>query len=134
MTASSPDAKASGTGLLGLVALVVIIWFVFFRGGDADSSSERSAPAETNTNITGRFISWEPVDDARGYASFSVTNHGSAAAEATCTVRVSNDFGNFGFDYMVGETIGAGDTRNFRMALNVDEGSFLINEGEVTDC
>jgi hypothetical protein len=93
-------------------------------GGDGGSSS----------SLTGRFIRWEPVDEANGYAYISVTNHGSTAGVAECTVTVRNDFGDFGFDYMVGETIGAGETFSGRMAINVGEGSFLINQGDVTDC
>lgn len=53
---------------------------------------------------------------------------------AECNVSVSNDFGNFGVDVMTGEYIEPGDTRRFRMLLDVSEGAFLINEGEVTDC
>jgi hypothetical protein len=63
-----------------------------------------------------------------------VTNNGSTTATAECTVRVSNDFGNFGFDFMVGEEVPPGETISGRMALSVGGGSFLIDDGEVTDC
>jgi hypothetical protein len=101
-------------------------------GGGGDGGNGGNGAEEKN--LTGTFIRWEPVDDARGYAYFSVTNHGSTEALAECTIKVSNDFGNFGFDYLVGEPVGPGETINGRVALDVGEGSFLINEGEVTNC
>ncbi len=44
---------------------------------------------------------------------------------AECTVKVSNDFGNFGFDYMAGEELAPRETMSGRMALDVGEGSAL---------
>jgi hypothetical protein len=98
--------------------------------GGGDGNGE----ADGCSNCRGTFLTWEPVDDARGYAYFTVTNNGSTTATATCTVTVRNDFGNFGFDILVGETIAPGQTINGKMAISVGEGSFLINQGEVTDC
>lgn len=130
----SPEHLRPTVIVIGIV--VALIVFVMTRG---DSSSERTGsdpdePDRVSTDIRGEFVRWEPVDDARGYAYFTITNHGDAAATAECSVRVSNDFGNFGFDSLVGERIAAGDTFTGRMAISVSEGSFLINEGEVTDC
>ncbi len=85
-------------------------------------------------NLTGTFDHWEPVDDGHGHAYFAVTNNGSAAATAECTVQVRDDFGDFGFDSLVGETVEPGKTITGRMALSVGKGSFLINSGSVTNC
>lgn len=103
-------------------------------GGEAQEEAEPEPTIEDRSYLVGTFISWEPVDDARGYANFTVTNNGTTTATAECSVSVSNDFGNFGFDKLVGETVPAGETISLRMALDVGEGSALINEGEVTDC
>lgn len=85
-------------------------------------------------NLVGTFGHWEPVDDARGYAYFSVYNGGSKAETAKCTVDVSNDFGNFGFDSLVGENVASGQTLQLKMAISVGSGSRLINKGTVKDC
>lgn len=95
------------------------------------------APAEKPdlSDIHGAFVNWEPVDDDRGYAIFTVTNDGTEAGTAQCIVQVLNDFGNFGTDSMAGERIEAGDTRSFRIAMTVpDGGGLLINRGTVTNC
>jgi hypothetical protein len=86
------------------------------------------------SHLTGEFVRWEPVDEQNGYAYFSITSTGSATEVATRTIRVSNDFGNFGFDSLVGEEVGPGHTISGFIPMSVGEGSFLINEGEVTDC
>ena len=39
-----------------------------------------------------------------------------------------------GFDCRVGEDVPAGQTITGRIAINVGEGSFLIDKGTVTDC
>jgi hypothetical protein len=75
-----------------------------------------------------------PVDDAHGYAFFSVTNSGGVTQTATCTITVQDDFGDFGFDYLVGETVGPGQTITGKIPLSVGKGSFLINRGTVKDC
>lgn len=122
--------------LIGIL-LVVGLAIAFFNGDDEGSGNESRAADtadEPNARITGEFVEWQPVDDARGYAVFTITNHGPDDGVAECTIEVSNDFGNFGFDSLVGEPIEAGETINGRIALDVDEGSFLINEGSVKDC
>ena len=130
-------------GQVFLIILVLggIIFVVGRPRGDGDGGSSRTpTPAadqdedEPNRNLVGRFIEWEAVDDAHGYAYFEIENTGSSAATAECTIRVSNDFGNFGFDVLVGERVPAGDTISGRIPLDVGEGSFQINKGEVTDC
>lgn len=115
------------------VAVAVVVIGVIFLASSRPSSPGSSTPA-ARASITGSFIRWEPVDDARGYAVFTVTNNGSAAGTAKCSVSVRNEFGNFGFDSLVGETVGAGQTRTFRLALSVGSGSRLINTGTVKDC
>ena len=99
-----------------------------------DSLPQVTDPPAATNHLVGTFIKWEPVDEANGYAYISIKNNGSSTATAECTVRVSNDFGNFGFDFMVGEDIPAGETWTGRMALSVGEGSLLINKGIVEDC
>jgi hypothetical protein len=117
--------------VIALIVLVIIA-FVFVRNDDESTSSD-DRPSH-NANLVGRFIRWEPVDESSGYAYIEVQNRGATSAVAECTVRVSNDFGDFGFDYLVGETIAAGDTLSGRVPIDVGEGSFTINHGEVTDC
>ena len=65
---------------------------------------------------------------------FSITNSGAETATAKCFIRVQDDFGDFGFDGLVGEEVGPGQTITGRIPISVGTGSFLINHGEVTDC
>lgn len=123
-------SKIVGIFIIGLVA-----WFLFGRGDTSSTKASDATPEPTVAkHLSGEFVEWQPVDEKNGYALFTVTNNGSSAATAECTVKVDNDFGNFGFDIMTGETIPAGQTKNYRMPLSVGEGSFLIDHGEVTDC
>ena len=114
-------------------AALMVLSLVACDTDRSDTDADRDAAEETS-HLTGEFIRWEPVDDARGYAYFSITNHGTSAEVAECTIEVSNDFGNFGFDILVGENVPAGETISGRIPIDVSEGSFLINHGEVTDC
>jgi hypothetical protein len=103
----------------------------------APSPADAPAPATTPAvyrNVTGTFVRWEPVDDKRGYAYIRMTNHGTTTATAECSVHVRNSFGNFGFDSLVGEEIAPGATLTVKLPISVGDGSFLIDEGEVTDC
>jgi hypothetical protein len=130
------------TPVLLIVALLIIggLYYGVVGGGrgsggpSAGSTLAPTAQPSPAKELVGTFIRWEPVDEANGYAYIEVKNNGTTTATAECTVRVGNDFGNFGFDFMVGEEIPPGETFSGRMALSVGEGSFLINEGEVTDC
>jgi hypothetical protein len=122
-------------GLLLLVGIVVAV--VSGNEDESNGSNATETPSEApepDSRITGTFVRWEPVDDARGYAYFSITNAGPEDGVAKCTIKVSNDFGNFGFDMLVGEPIAVGETIEGRIPLDVGEGSFLINQGEVTNC
>lgn len=119
-SAKSPAAaRAGAVGVL--VVLAAVIWVscsTLSGGGD----------------VTGRFIRWEPIDSRHGYALISVTNHGDKSAHVTCTVEVSNDFGDFGFD-AIDEDIGPGQTTQGRVALVVqNEGALSVIHGEVKDC
>jgi hypothetical protein len=135
-TAPTPAKKGRGISqrqlVVGLIVLVVAAGvFGFVRGRPA--SAPGAAPA-ANRNVTGTFVRWEAVDDKRGYAYFTATNHGTETVTAECKVSVRNDFGNFGFDSLVGEQIAPGETLSGRMSISVGDGSQLINQGEVTDC
>jgi hypothetical protein len=127
--------STAGDTLRGFAILAVLLlvgwWFLFGQGDDgADQAEEPARP-----RMTGAFVRWEPVDDARGYAYFTITNRSSTTdGSAECTITVSNDFGNFGVDILTGEPVPAGEMISRRIAMDVDEGSFLINQGEVTDC
>jgi hypothetical protein len=123
-----PKKKGPNRAMLILIAVLVGVGILIsiLNGGSGSGSG--------SSNLTGRFIRWEAVDDARGYAYFEVTNRGSQTATAECTIRVRNDFGNSGFDILVGEQVPAGETISGRIALDVGEGSFLIDQGEVTNC
>lgn len=124
----------SGAGrllLIGALAVLGIAWWVS-QSNNAGGAANTPPPAAKH--LTGAFISWEPVDDAHGYAYFSVTNSGTTTVTATCIVSVSNDFGNFGFDGLAGEPVGPGQTINGKIALSVGEGSYSINKGSVRDC
>lgn len=90
-------------------------------------------PAPTSP-ITGTFVRWQSVDDKNGYAHFTITNNGTVPATAKCSISVRNDFGNFGFDSLVGEVVQPGETISGRIPISVGSGSKLINQGEVEDC
>lgn len=129
--------KAKGPSLLlFLVGAIVIAGIAAaINGGTGNGATDRDDdPPARSSNLVGRFLRWEPVDESSGYAYFEVENRGSSSATATCSIRVSNDFGDFGFDSLVGERVAAGKTLSGRVALDVGEGSFTINEGTVTDC
>ena len=123
--------------LIGVLLLIGIA-VAFVSGNDEGEATPTDRPVqdddEPNARITGEFLRWEPVDEENGYAYFSITNHGPEDGVAECTIEVRNDFGDFGFDILVGESIEAGETIRSRIPIDVGEGSFLINEGEVTDC
>jgi hypothetical protein len=115
-----------------VVGLLVLVWVASVAltvRGPAFSST----PANSRS-VTGTFVSWDPVDDAHGYAHFTVTNSGGTAEIAKCKIDVRDDFGDFGFDSMTGERIEAGQTKTFRMPLSVGKGSFLMKKGTVRDC
>lgn len=106
-------------------------------GCGAPSATRPPTPVPTpraTSPIVGTFLRWEAVDDKRGYAYFKITNNGTAPATAKCSIRVRNDFGNFGFDSLVGEVVQPSQTITGRIPISVGEGSRLINQGEVTDC
>lgn len=131
----TPIVAARKSGVpkpLLLVGLLVLLGIIIANTNSNDDPPNRSGGG--SANLVGRFISWEPVDDARGYAYFEIENRGSSSAVAECTIEVSNDFGDFGFDILVGERVGAGDTFTGRIAINVGEGSLLIDSGAVKDC
>jgi hypothetical protein len=130
MTGDRPTTRPSFGPIILIALVMVAVWWFVYRG---DGSTEVD-DAIQNASLVGRFVSWEPVDDARGYVNFTITNRGSSSATAECRITVTNSFGDFGFDSLVGERIPAGETVRLRMAINVGEGSFLIDEGEVTDC
>ena len=120
--------------VVGLIVVGIIISAINSGGGPGPTQRGGGDDSEPNGNLVGRFIRWEPVDEARGYAYFEITNRGTSTATAECTIEVRNDFGNFGFDILVGERVPAGETISGRIPINVGEGSFLIDEGEVSDC
>ena len=76
-----------------------------------------------------------PIDEGPGYAGYSVSNSGADTETAKCFIKVTDDSGDFGFDYLVGQTVvGPGQTVTGSIELNVGKGSFLINSGSVTNC
>jgi hypothetical protein len=123
-------------GCLALVAVVVVAYLAVGRGnsGGSDSATPPPAAPAAVSHLTGTFLRWEPVDEQNGYAYFSITNTGTSTETATCTISVENDFGDFGFDILVGEPVGPGETISGNIPISVGEGSFLINKGEVTNC
>lgn len=133
-----PEPLLRGRTKWGCVAvLAFVIGFpalLAFVYGGKGAPSGSSGESDNRQSLTGEFLRWEPVDDSRGYAYFTITNHGSTPATAKCTIRVSNDFGDFGFDFLVGEDVRPGQTINRKIPISVGKGSFLINEGEVSDC
>ena len=132
---TAKPAKKSNNAAVGCLAIVVVLLVVGYASGAGKGSSGGSSGGNSGANhLTGKFVDWVPVDEANGYAFFSITNSGTSTETATCTIRVKNDFGNFGFDYLVGEEVGPGQTVTGKLPLRVGEGSFLINHGEVTDC
>ena len=122
---------------LGILAVLVVVGAAFgSRGGKGAAPTSRPATtiAPVAKQLVGTFVEWVPVDEANGYAYITIKNNGTTTVTAECTVSVRNEFGNFGFDSLVGEEIAPGETFSGRMAISVSEGSFLINEGEVKDC
>lgn len=98
------------------------------------SAPTAAIPADSSANITGTFVAWDPVDDSSGYALFTLHNSGTASGVAKCTISVKDDFGDFGFDSLVGETVELGQRVSGKIPINVGKGSFKMNHGEVKDC
>lgn len=134
---TAPDRRNRNNRVIGIGIFVVLVVALAIAGsGHPDSSPNAAAPAATSAakHLTGKFLSWQAVDDAHGYAFFSITNSGTTTETATCTISVEDDFGDFGFDALVGEPVGPGKTISGNIPLSVGKGSFLINRGEVKDC
>ena len=124
---SAPKKRISKTRFAIIAFLVIIVL-------GAIGQVSKGGQASSDKQLSGAFVGWEPVDDANGYADISITNHGTASATAMCKVNVSDDFGDFGFDQLVGEEVGAGQTFTGRIPISVGKGSYLINKGTVTEC
>jgi hypothetical protein len=124
-SATTAAKKKQGNPLVGLIALVVLAalgWSVCngALGGGSD--------------ITGRYVGWVPVDAGHGYALISVTNTGDSTETAKCTVEVTDDFGDAGWD-VLDQPIDAGQTFRGRVPLTVqNNGAYKIDHGEVKDC
>ena len=136
---AQPAAPKKGVGRgrmlgLGLGGIFIIAYAVNLANKGGSGGAPAAQPPAAGKHLTGTFLSWTAVDDAHGYAYFSVTNSGSVTETAECTIDVRDDFGDFGFDSLVGESVGPGATVSGKMALNVGKGAFLINKGSVKDC
>lgn len=86
------NRRPNALGCLALIALAVVAWVAFSAGnsGRSDSSTPPpAAPAEVS-HLTGTFLRWEPVDEANGYAYFSITNSGATTEIAECKISVKN--------------------------------------------
>jgi hypothetical protein len=95
----------------------------------------RAAPAEGGVDpLTGSFVRWEPIDDGHGTAVISVTNAGSSAAAARCTVEVTTDLGGFGIAALTGEDVPPNATIIRRLVVNIGQGSYRVTGGKVTHC
>lgn len=95
-----------------------------------------SVRSEAGTpNIRPEFVRWEPIDASRGYAYISLVNEGSSAGTAKCVVEVKSDFGDIGFDILVGIDLAPGERWDGRVPLTVSgDGAFLVTLGSVRDC
>lgn len=128
MTKTSTRSTSGARNRLGILVVLGLIG-AFVAGCDGGGGA-----AQETKHLSGTFLSWLPVDEGHGYAYFSIKNDGTTAATAKCMISVKNDFGDFGFDALVGEAVGPGQTIKGRVPLSVGKGSFLINAGEVKDC
>jgi hypothetical protein len=118
-----------------LILVVLLALGVASRLGNSQPPSGGAGGGSGGgANITGTFVDWNPVDDSSGYALFTLHNSGAASGVAKCTISVKDDFGDFGFDSLVGETVEPGQTVSRRLPINVGKGSYKINHGEVKDC
>ena len=130
-------AKKNRNTAVGCVVVIIVLVAIGAAVGSNKSGSSGSGSSGSGSggaHLSGTFIQWVPVDEGHGYAYFSVTNSGTASATAKCTISVKDDFGDFGFDMLVGETVGPGQTITGKMAIGVGKGSLLINSGDVKDC
>lgn len=85
--------------------------------------------------VTGTLDRWAAIDSAHGYASFTLTNSGDSTVTATCTVEVSDDFGDIGYDQLAGVPVPAYESVTGRIALTVTgNGAANVNNGTVKDC
>jgi hypothetical protein len=129
-TKPKSEGGCTAVGCMGLVAAVVLLWIVLGGNGGSGATPDPATPS----HLTGKLLGWDPVDQASGYARFSVTNSGTADAVAKCSITVKNDFGDSGFDFLVGLPVPAGETVTSRIPLSVGKGSFTMNRGSVTGC
>jgi hypothetical protein len=116
------------------VAVLIMLLVATACGGNARRNGGHGATNAEQEHLSGTFIRWEPVDSARGYAYFSVTNNGASEAVAKCMVMVFDEYGNFDFDYLGGQKVRSGATIYGKVELDVGEGSTLPHSGDVTDC
>jgi hypothetical protein len=89
---------------------------------------------EPSADLHGKFLYWEPVSDSRGYAHISITNRSDVPGTAYCYVEVSDSFGDSGWDSLTGEEIAPHYTSRGKVPIDVGQGSWLIDHGEVRDC
>jgi hypothetical protein len=129
---SRMPAQIMSKWFVGCISVFVLL--AACSAGTGQAADNGDSNGNSGAGLSGLFIEWVPVSDSNGYAYFSVTNSGGTTATATCTIKVSNDFGNFGFDILSGESVGPGETISGKMPLSVGEGSYLINKGAVSDC
>ncbi len=121
LAAQQKAGQAAGIGCLIIIIIVVLI-AIFGHGSGSGGS------------VTGT-ATWLPVDTAHGYALVTLTNSGSEDATATCTVEATTDFGDMGFDSMVGENIPAGQTVTAKFPLTIqNESAFKVTSVTVKDC
>jgi hypothetical protein len=88
----------------------------------------------SSASVSGTVDQWLPVDAGHGYALVTFTNDGTDTATVTCTVEVSDDFGDRGWDY-IDITLAPGESQKGRVALTVQsDGAYKVNGGVVKEC
>jgi len=119
------EPTTPGQTLVGVIVVVAVVWFVATQCHGSGSGSQ----------ITGRVVDYQAVDAGHLQVVVELTNQGSDTATANCTVEATTPYGDMGFDYLAGESVGPGETKTGTVGLIIqNNAAALVNQVEVKDC
>ena len=119
------EPTTPGQALAGLILIAAVIWFVATQCHGSTSESQ----------VTGRVVDYQAVDAGHLQVTVELMNQGSETATANCTVSATTPYGDMGFDYLAGESLGPGETKTGTVGLVIqNDAAALVNQVEVKDC